>query len=344
VGVHDFSARYQRGNSSGDFYMSYQSRELRSVSSLGQGGVWTYRTEDPIITVTSAGYFQEAAGVLRRGDVIYVTVVTNLNLSSEAFADSGVYAVTDGVVLESIGGGAAYPGHNMVVFDGTNDYMTIGANPFGTTPEYFTAAFYVQPESLAASTNHTLLWANASMVIRISHTTGLMQVLLQNAGGANFNTASYETVPVIAGQPNVIQIAGRSAAAYADSLVSVWVNGALSCSVAGVTGLSGGFTFETYSQWGLFATYGASNKFGAAGGPAGGSAGLAWITAGASAANYIPPSTYDFNNIRDLEAHGSAPGVVPQVYFGGKQTAAHWNAGYNQGSGSDWTMAGDGVA
>ena len=240
-------------------------------------------------------------------------------------------------------GGESYPGHNMVVFDGTNDYMTIGANPFGTTPEYFTAAFYVQPESLAASTNHTLLWANASMVIRIWHTTGLMQVYLKNAGGTSFNTLAYETVPVVAGSPNVIQIAGRSAAAYEDSFVSVWVNGALSCAMAGQPGLSGGFTFDTYSQWGLFATYGALNKFGNAGGPAGGSAGLVWITAGATADHYITKADYDFNNIRDLGVDGSAPGVTPIVFFGGQQVAADWNLGTNQGSGSDWTMAGDGV-
>ena len=257
-----------------------------------------------------------------------------------------VYRDVQGPVWLNGAGGESYPGHNMVVFDGTNDYLTFNAagGPFGTTPEYFTAAFVVQPESLAASTSHNLLWANAQTVIRIVHTTGLMAVLLQNAGGSGFNSSSSETVPVIAGQPNVIQIAGRSAADHADSLVSVWVNGALSCAVAGTLGASGGFSFDTYSQWGLFATYAGGGKFGNAGGPAGGSAGLVWITAGATADHYITKADYDFNNIRDLGVDGSAPGVTPIVFYGGTQEAADWNLGTNQGSGSDWTMAGDGVA
>jgi hypothetical protein len=237
------------------------------------------------------------------------------------------------------GSGIAYPGHNLVVFDGTNDYMAIASNPFGVAPEYFSAAFYVQPESLAASTNHNLLWANSQMVIRITHTTGIAYCALQNVDGASLIPAS--TVPVIAGQPNVIQIAARSATSELDSWCEVWVNGVSSGRIGGVAGQSGGFLFNTYSQWGLFATYAGGSKFGNAGGPAGGSAGLAWITAGATAAHYITPGTYDFNNIRDLGVDGSAPGVTPIVFYGGKQTAANWNAGTNQGSGSDWTMQGD---
>ncbi len=240
------------------------------------------------------------------------------------------------------GSGGVYPGHSLVVFDGTNDYMTIAANPFGVAPEYFSAAFYVQPESLAGATNHNLLWANAQMVIRLSATTGIAYCALQNVGGVPFNL-NIGTEAVIAGQPNLIQVAARSATSEANSYAEIWVNGVSSQAVTGSAGVSGGFLFNTYSQWGLFATYAGGSKFGNAGGPAGGSAGLAWITAGATAAHYITPGTYDFNNIRDLGVDGSAPGVTPIVFYGGEQTAANWNAGTNQGSGSDWTMVGDGV-
>lgn len=237
--------------------------------------------------------------------------------------------------LNGGGSGIAYPGHNMVVFDGTNDYMTITANPFGVAPEYFSAAFYVQPESLAASTNHNLLWANAQMLIRITHTTGLPVVTLENVGGTPLTPVC--TVPVIAGQPNVIQVAARSATSAADSWCEVWVNGVSSGSTGGIAGQSGGLIFNAYYQWGLFASYWGNSKFGNVGG---GSAGLAWITAGATAAHYITQGTYDFSNIRDLGVDGSAPGVTPIVFYGGEQTAANWNAGTNQGSGSDWTMNG----
>lgn len=241
------------------------------------------------------------------------------------------------------GSGIAYPGHNLVVFDGTNDYMTIAANPFGVAPEYFSAAFYVQPESLAGATNHNLWWANAQMVLRIAASTGIPAAILQNVDGTSFNL-SVGTQAVIAGQPNLIQVAARSATSYSDSYAEIWVNGVSSQATGGSPGASGGFLFNTYSQWGLFATYAGGSKFGNAGGPAGGSAGLAWITAGATAAHYLRKETYDFNNIRDLGIDGSAPGVTPIVFYGGAQTAANWNAGTNQGSGSDWTMQGDGVA
>lgn len=225
-------------------------------------------------------------------------------------------------------GSAAYAGHNPVVFDGTSDYLSIASDPFPTTPEYFTAAFCFRPASFASQRN--ILHANASMVVRLQITSGYPQVILNcTTGGAQSLTTA--TAPET-GQMNVLQIAGRCAADSADSVLTVWLNGVEIGAYAGI--LSGGYV--NYSSWGLFAGNAGGNKFA-------GDASLAWVTFGATAAHYITPSTYDFNDIRDLGADGSAPGVVPQVFYGGQQTASEWNTGDNQGSGADWTMAGDGV-
>lgn len=63
--------------------------------------LWTYKTADSAATVDTAGYFNGAVAyggvynLLRIGDWIMITIVTNLGASNEAFSDSAIVVVKD---------------------------------------------------------------------------------------------------------------------------------------------------------------------------------------------------------------------------------------------------------
>jgi hypothetical protein len=236
----------------------------------------------------------------------------------------GLRTILDGVVRG--GAPASYPGHNAVVFDGTSDYLTSPSDPFGGTHSYFTAVFIVNPTSVAAQKQ--FLFANSLARLTMAPGGGT-QLLFTNINGPNTGGG---TVPLVAGQDNVVHFAAYNDGA--DTRAYVWVDGVLSGS--GIVGTATGMTFGTYTDWRLFDNVAGTARFS-------GEVKLAWITAGDTAAHYITPSDYDFGNERDLGVDGSAPGVTPIVFYGGTQVAADWNAGTNQGSGADWTMQGDGT-
>jgi len=54
---------------------------------------WSYKTADAFADIDTAGYFDDVYGLLRVGDWIYVTLVTNLGASNEAFSDSAIFIV-----------------------------------------------------------------------------------------------------------------------------------------------------------------------------------------------------------------------------------------------------------
>lgn len=56
--------------------------------------LWAYKTDDAAATVDTAGYFNGAAALLKIGDHILRVTVTNLGLSNEAYATSGLHAVS----------------------------------------------------------------------------------------------------------------------------------------------------------------------------------------------------------------------------------------------------------
>lgn len=223
-------------------------------------------------------------------------------------------------------GGASAPAyaHNMVVFDGTSDYLTSPSDPFGGTHSYFTAVFIVNPTSVAAQKH--FLFANSAARLTMAAGGG-PAFILSGINGANIGVS---TVSLVAGQDNVVHFAAYNDGAT--TYASAWVDGVLGGSGSTVTAT--GMTFGTYTDWRLFDNVAGTGRFG-------GEVKLAWITAGDTAAHYITPTDYDFGNERDLGVDGSAPGVTPIVFYGGTQVAADWNAGTNQGSGADWTMVGD---
>ena len=63
--------------------------------------MWAYKTADATADVDTAGYFNGGVayggvyGLLRIGDWIFVTTVTNLGASNEDFSDSHILIVAD---------------------------------------------------------------------------------------------------------------------------------------------------------------------------------------------------------------------------------------------------------
>jgi hypothetical protein len=56
--------------------------------------LWAYKTDDTAATVDTVGYFAAARQILKVGDHILRVTVTNLGLSNEAYATSGLHAVS----------------------------------------------------------------------------------------------------------------------------------------------------------------------------------------------------------------------------------------------------------
>lgn len=85
--------------------MAFDSTYFASAGANSKPGkapqLWTYKTADTAATIDSAGYFNGGVayggvyGLLRIGDWIMVTVVTNLGASNEAFSDSSLLIVKD---------------------------------------------------------------------------------------------------------------------------------------------------------------------------------------------------------------------------------------------------------
>ena len=72
--------------------MSFRQQKFRATASIGQGPFWTYETEDT--TTADANYFLAATSLLRMGDVIFVTVLTDQDKAAEAYASQATLTVT----------------------------------------------------------------------------------------------------------------------------------------------------------------------------------------------------------------------------------------------------------
>lgn len=248
-------------------------------------------------------------------------------LADEYDAILGYRTSHAGIVLPAAS--TPYPGHNMVTFDGANDYMSLASNPFPATAEYFTAAWCINPTNFSVA--RQLLFANAGARVTIAATTGIPQLNFISINGVSLTSG---TVPLVAGQKNIVQVNARCGPTMADTYYGIIVNGVLSEEADGVGGTNG-LTFSTYSAWRMFANLTPGAWFL-------GGVGFAWLTAGDTAAHFItdPSKFYSASGDVDLGADFSSPGIRPIVGYGGRQVAADWNAGTNLGSGSNWTMAG----
>lgn len=62
--------------------MAYKSRDLSVIAYANGFTLWHYTTEDSAATVDTSGYFDEAADMLRIGDMILANTSTGGGLSS----------------------------------------------------------------------------------------------------------------------------------------------------------------------------------------------------------------------------------------------------------------------
>lgn len=67
--------------------MAYDPNNLSALTYANGFTLWHYKTPDTAADVDSAGYFNEAAGMLRVGDFIFA------NASVDATVESGVFIV-----------------------------------------------------------------------------------------------------------------------------------------------------------------------------------------------------------------------------------------------------------
>ena len=82
--------------------MAFALSGLYQVGPAGSGPrMWMYSTEDPIATVNTAGYFNNASDLLSVRDVIWVldTNVPTTNICSVLTNASGVVDISDGTAI-----------------------------------------------------------------------------------------------------------------------------------------------------------------------------------------------------------------------------------------------------
>ncbi len=69
----------------------------------GKFKMWGYKTADAVGDVDAAGYFSDAADLLKIGDVILRLTVTNLAASNEAFSTGGFHVVSASSISAGVG-------------------------------------------------------------------------------------------------------------------------------------------------------------------------------------------------------------------------------------------------
>lgn len=66
---------------------------VKTASNPSGPSRWSYKTTDTHAQVDAAGYFNDAGDLLKLGDIIDVTVVTNIDASNEAVSTFGYHVV-----------------------------------------------------------------------------------------------------------------------------------------------------------------------------------------------------------------------------------------------------------
>ena len=239
-------------------------------------------------------------------------------------------------------------GHNMVAFDGTNDYLNRGALATGLVDaRYGTLAMKIKPVKAAGTAQNILHFgaANARIII---DTSNRIQFILTSASFGGATISGINSTALTTGNTYTIHMA--------------WDSNGVSGTVAYVNGVSdnddgfgsptfvaggtpGPLTWTALAQTAIGASNAGASKLEA-------QLGFLWFTVGTTTASYItdPTKFYSGGDV-NLGTDGTGSGLTqPVIFFGGRNTAADWNgtpgtaSAVNKGSGADnWTMAVDGV-
>ena len=236
-----------------------------------------------------------------------------------------------------------YAGHNMVAFDGTNDYLNRGALFTGAVDaRYMTLAFKFKPMKAVGTAQNILHFGAANARIILLDDNKITFALTAAAfGGATLGGA--QATALTTGNTYTCHLAVD----WAAPAFGFWVNGVDDGSTILQAGTPGNATWATggLAQTAIAGSHTGAFKFE-------GQFGFFWFTVGNTTASYItdPTKFYSGGDV-DLGTNGTGSGLTqPVIFFGGRNTAADWNgtpgtsSAVNKGSGADnWTMAVDGV-
>ena len=250
----------------------------------------------------------------------------------------------------------SYAGHNMVAFDGTNDYLNRGAIATGLgTARYMTLAFKIKPMKAAGTLQNLLHFgaANARFYLQTDNRF-FWSMTSASLGGVQLITAASKGTVLTTGTEYHYHIAVDFQNGSIGG-VTTWLNGVEetyddgvgnpTAAVTGLGGTPGDATWGSLTQTAIAASNAGAFKFE-------GQLGFFWFTVGNTTASYItdPTKFYSGGDV-DLGTDGTGSGLTqPVIFWGGRNTAADWNGtvgtqtAQNKGSGADlWTMASDGV-
>lgn len=236
-----------------------------------------------------------------------------------------------------------YAGHNLVAFDGANDYLNRGALFTGAVDaRYMTLAFKFKPMKAAGTTQNILHFGAANARITLD-TANKIQMQMSAAGFGGPTITGSQATALTTGTAYTCHIAVD----FSASTAGFWLNGVDDIGAITLGGSPGNVTWATggLAQTAIAASNAGANKFE-------GQFGFFWFTVGTTTASYItdPTKFYSGGDV-DLGTDGTGSGLTqPVIFFGGRNTAADWNgtpgtaSAVNKGSGADnWTMAVDGV-
>lgn len=240
-------------------------------------------------------------------------------------------------------GGAAYA-HNMVVFDGTADALyRFNATHVGCANTGYTVATkFALASAVSSGTEARIITARSSastvLALRlIRDVTGLYVWATTNTSAGEAHTYSNYLTGLDETEPHTYHVAhsiGTQGVVYVDgvdvtdtvysaagtgsvnSFTSADNDYAIGATITGVAASPSLYTYTAMSMGFVFINMG---------------------TVDATASHFYDGGDVEFHDGADWIAAASRP----QIFFGGNQTAANWNAGTNLGTlGEDYMMSG----
>lgn len=230
--------------------------------------------------------------------------------------------------------------HGSVTFNGTNTYLNRGANLTGIA-DASVVLFYAKFNLTSLAAARTLLLGTAlgatRLLVSVSAAGALAFTALDEAGDGNAG--------LIAGNGTISAGVTYQLQIYFDPTVGTGeyklfpTGGPLASASITATGNVGALGWVTDSlppdEWVI-----GSNATGTA--YLYGSVSALWF--GIDATGFGVNSFFNESTGADVDlgTDGTLSGLAaPLIFYGGRQTAANWNAGTNQGTGGDFTKNGD---
>ncbi|MDP2322560.1 MAG: hypothetical protein Q8N51_00840 [Gammaproteobacteria bacterium] len=219
-----------------------------------------------------------------------------------------------------------------VTFDGTNDYLMRSGAIFSADADYLTIVIRFKRNS--SSTQRLFdsgVSASIARVVVGITSSALIFSFIDSTNGKGFSSGSVSLGQTL---DTTTTYTLHIACSVASGVTQIYLNGTpLSSSPFSWSLTAATINLSTIVTSAIGSTLAAGSKANA-------DLSLVWIGAGMSSSYYItdPSKFWNAGGTPALGADGSAPGAVPQIFYGQLQDAAGWNAGTNQGTGGNYTM------